>query len=274
MRARSFRGMTLAEMVVVIAISGIVAASVAVFIRQPVEGYVDAVRRAELTDFADTALRRMTRDLRTAVPNSVRVTTVAGISYVEFLQTRGGGRYRTEVASDGTGNPLTFSKPDDAFDVIGPMPALAAGDFIVIYNITSDPAISEGNAYSGNNRASYGSSAGATINLVPSFQFPFPSPGSRFQVVQHAVTYACNPATGELRRYWGYAISNTQLIAGDPRFAGATNALLASDVTDCSFLYTTSGAGQQTGIATMTLQIERSGEKVRLFQQAHVSNVP
>jgi len=43
------RGVTLIEMIVVIVITGIIGAAVAVFIRRPVESYVDAARRAELT---------------------------------------------------------------------------------------------------------------------------------------------------------------------------------------------------------------------------------
>src|SRR5262249_57485691 len=65
------RGVTLIEMIVVIAITGIIAAAVAMFIRRPVEGYIDAARRAELTDIADTALRPMTRDLRSPLPNTI-----------------------------------------------------------------------------------------------------------------------------------------------------------------------------------------------------------
>src|SRR4029079_1027107 len=118
------RGVTLIEMVIVIAITAAIASAVAVFMRRPVEGYVDAARRAELTDIADTALRRITRDLRRALPNSVRIaTTVSGAStvyYVEYLQTSGGGRYRSDVESDGiTGNPLNFTAIDTSFDVIG-----------------------------------------------------------------------------------------------------------------------------------------------------------
>src|SRR5882762_9279670 len=77
---RSERGVTLIEMVIVISITAIIAGAVSVFISRPVEGYADAARRAEMSDIADTALRRMTRDVRTAVPNSIRITTV-GSSY-------------------------------------------------------------------------------------------------------------------------------------------------------------------------------------------------
>ena len=73
MHPKSHRGFTLVEMIIVIVITGIIGGMVAMFIRMPVQGYVDSARRAEMTDIADTALRRIGRDLRTAVPNSVRV---------------------------------------------------------------------------------------------------------------------------------------------------------------------------------------------------------
>jgi len=71
---RNEGGFTLIEMVVVIVLTSIIAAVVAVFIKIPVQGYVDSARRAEMTDIADTALRRVGRDLRLALPNSVRIT--------------------------------------------------------------------------------------------------------------------------------------------------------------------------------------------------------
>ena len=52
------RGFTLVEMIVVIAITGILGAVVAVFIRRPVEGYIDTARRAELSDIAETVTTR------------------------------------------------------------------------------------------------------------------------------------------------------------------------------------------------------------------------
>jgi len=258
-------GVTLVEMIVVIAITGILAAAVAVFIRRPVEGYIDAARRAELSDIADTALRRITRDLRTALPNSIRVDATG--KYIEYLQTGGGGRYRAEVDSGGLGEPLNFSALDTLFDVIGPMPTMAAGDQIVIYNL--GPGTGSTDAYTGGNRTAFTSVAAPTVTIAAK-QFPFASPGKRFQVVQHPVTYACE--AGVLRRYWGYAIAPTQPVPP----AGGNNALLATNVNvaTCSFSYVTAGGAAWTGVAAVTLEISQSGESVRLFQQVHVNNVP
>ncbi len=268
------RGVTLIEMVIVIAITAIIAGAVAVFISRPVEGYGDAARRAEMTDIADTALRRITRDLRTALSNSIRTATVSGVVYLEFLQSSGGGRYRTEKDNGGGGNILDFTIADpDGFDVIGAMPTLAAGDSIVIYNLAASGTTA--NAYVGDNRAAVnvGASTATTIALTAAKQFPFPSPGKRFQVVQSSVTYACNPATGELRRYWGYGIVDPQPTPP----AGGSNALLATNIAPlngCSFTYVASGAAQRMGVVMLSLKIQQSLESIQLFQQVHVTNVP
>ncbi|MCC7484199.1 MAG: prepilin-type N-terminal cleavage/methylation domain-containing protein [Burkholderiales bacterium] len=260
------RGFSLVELIVVIAVTGVVAAAVAIFIRRPVEGYLDAARRAELSDIADTALRRMTRDLRAALPNSIRITASGTSIYLEYLQVSGGGRYRAEPDGVGAGDPLDFSAADGAFDVIGTLPAFAGGESIVVYNATASGATA--NAYAGDNRAAVSGTSASGINLSAPKLFPFASPGRRFQVVQYAVTYRCDTATGELRRYWDYGIASPQ--PAPP--ATPNNALLARHVNACSFSY--SPATQQLGVVALNLQVSRGGETVRLFQQVHVSNVP
>lgn len=261
-------GFTLVEMVVVIAVTAIISAAVAVFIKLPVQGYTDAARRAEMTDIADTALRRIGRDLRLALPNSVRVT---GGNTIEILLTRTGGRYRTE----GPGDVLDFSATDTSFQLLGPF-ATGTGQTIVpnadrvaIYNL----GVAGADAYAGDNTAliSGTSNAGPAISIAAK-KFPFESPGNRFQVIEGPVSYVCNG--GNLTRYWGYAIQPAQPTAAAlPGLAGVQQALLATNVASCAFDYNP-GVTARAGLIALTLVITESGESVRLYHEVHVSNVP
>lgn len=271
-------GVTLVELIVVIAITSIIGAVVAVFIRRPVEGYADAARRASLTDEADTALRRITRDLRLALPNSVRV--YGGNQFVEFIETSGGGRYRAEVASSGPpGNALDFSTVTlpKTFDVIGPaFTPPVTGRELVVYNLFSTGSTS--NAYHGDNRATITGQSGITLTITPTISFPFPetSPAKRFHIVTGPVTYGC--VSGQLRRYWGYPYSQNPPGGSAPP-GGAQSAVLASNVGECEFVYAAGALTERIGTVSIILQINSTSaggglERVRMFQQAQVSNVP
>lgn len=285
---KNARGFTLAEMVIVIVITGIIGAVVAVFIRAPVQGYVDMVARAELADEADTVVRRMSRDLRLALPNSIRVTTSATTVFLELLLTRTGGRYLDEEDGVAGGNILDFSNAADiSFRMVGPLPAGASqqiqvGDQLVIYNLGQGQADAYCTGTSCNNRAAItGIDAGTrTIALDANpFALQTPvilrSPGYRFQVVSTPVTYACNLTTGALTRYSGYGIQASQ--PSQPESAplsSATQGLLASGITVCNFNYATL-ANVRSALVGITLGMQRTGSgTVTLFHQVHVDNTP
>jgi len=63
---RCHRGVTLIEMVIVIAITAIIATGVAVFISRPFEGYIDAARRAELSRSIETAQQQVATNEQSA----------------------------------------------------------------------------------------------------------------------------------------------------------------------------------------------------------------
>ena len=109
--SRRQHGFTLMEAIMVIVITGILAGIVAVFITSPVKGYMDTVRRAELTDALDASLRHLEREVHLALPNSVRVNTTgnAAYNYIEFILTTAGGRYRDAADGSTGGLPLVFS---------------------------------------------------------------------------------------------------------------------------------------------------------------------
>lgn len=253
-------GFTLVEAVMVITITGIIATVVATFIRAPIQGYFDAARRAELTDVADTSIRRIARDLRLALPNSVRLT--GGNQVIEFLQVRTGGRYRAELGAVGD-DILDFSLADTSFNILGPVVTFVAGDQLVVYNL----GIPGADAYAGNNISAITGIAGNNVTINAK-QFPFASPGNRFQIVDTPVTYVCDSAARTLTRYWGYPITVAQ--SNPP--AGGNNALLATSVT-CNFSYAP-GVTARSGLVSMQLATALGGESVNLYHEVHVSNVP
>jgi MSHA biogenesis protein MshO len=66
-------------MIIVISITAIVASITAVFLRAPLQSYQDVQRRASISDTADTAFGFLKRDLQTALPNSVRVSSAGSV---------------------------------------------------------------------------------------------------------------------------------------------------------------------------------------------------
>src|SRR6266481_8311325 len=291
------RGFTLVEIIIVIVITGILGGIVAIFIKAPIQQYFDVSRRSDMTDIADTALRRIGRDLRLALPNSVRISgSVSGnnsgsctgseICYLEFLPTSVGGRYR--VAGGGTncpgspsGEALDFTVADGCFGVLGGMPTgfttFAPGDTdkVAIYNL----GINGANAYAGDNTAAVKTSTSNAniINLTAGKLFPFESPSARFDIINQPVSYVCNPTLGTLTRVSGYSITPTQPTTTFP--AGNQQNLLAKNLTNCSFTYDASVVAQRSGLVTMSLSITEanpssSSEKVTLYNSVHVSNLP
>ncbi len=277
MRSRQTQtGFTLVEMVMVIVLMGIVGSMVAVFMRSPVEAYFSGSRRAALTDAADTTVRRIARDLRKALPNSVRMCP-AGTNGVEFIPTKTGGRYRT----NGTG-ALTFSAAVTGFNMLGDNTnfagasittdqKVAVGDLVVIYNL----GITGSDAYAANNSSAVTGVGAAASNEVPltinSKLFPLASGGNRFHVVPAAeqmVSYVCSGSN--LMR----TVTNPATAAAS---CPATGAVIASRV-NCagsSFSYVSSDL-QRNGLVRMVLsmQDETGVESISLQHEVHVDNTP
>ncbi|MDO9048123.1 MAG: type II secretion system protein [Methylobacter sp.] len=292
-------GFTLIELIMVMVITGIIAGVVAMFIRTPVDQYMDIARRAEMTDIADTALRRMSRDIRTAVPNSVRLPIPAGSTYIEFLPTKAGGRYRAGPVPAGAaqcgGTPaqdiLDFTIADTCFEILGPAITFATGDQIVIGSTQSngnppyqDPtAAACGIAATSTciRRPVPAGGAGVQQKVVMTSAYALPPfaalPSRRFEVVpgdQQAVTYACEnvggiiDGTGTLTRYWVYGFNAAQVA---PPLAGSS-ALLAHRISACSIVYNMSNP--RNALVAITLTITRGGESISLYQEIHVNNAP
>jgi MSHA biogenesis protein MshO len=258
------RGFTLVELIITMVLVGIVGGMISTVVSAPIKQYFDAQRRAQLSNAADVALRSLARDVRSALPNSIRVKSSGSVSYLEFMGTVGGGRYRARSASSGVSDALDFTATDTGFDVLGVMPTIPGGASIVIMNMGAGTGA---DAYAGNNIVAISSSGGGKINFLP-FLFPFESPSARFFVVTGPVTYACDTSTGRLTRYAGYAPGTTQ---PTPPSGGVASVVIDS-VSACTINY--DAASGRTGIVTVSLSVSSADESIRLFNQIAVRNTP
>lgn len=283
------RGFTLVELILVMVITGIVAAVLVVFVRPALDSYLAQRRRAELQGAAMAALQAMVRDVRAALPNSIRTPSD---QCIELIPTVGGGRYRqgpdtlndaSACASDGS-NCAAFVDTGTStarFDVLGAISGRAApGDSVVIGNQNGDEA------YAGSNRAaiaSLGAPPNAAfgtqrVSLNAARQFPTGYAGARFFVVGQAepsVFLHCQGAgvdangdgTGTLYRKVG------PFSAAYPTSCPSGGEVLATQLADCSLLYDRRSLSE-FGLLSLRIELARGGERLALQQGAMVSNIP
>jgi MSHA biogenesis protein MshO len=264
----------------------------------PMEGYRAVNRRATLVDAGESALHRMARDVRRAVPNTLRVS--GGGLAIEFLHTLDGGRYRAKPGTNpdapfenhsASSDRLTFGS-DSQFNALGRLNsdnftygvALPSGTRLTVYPVSSaliyshaendtDPGLI---TPSNTTITITDDTDEDQITLSSSYKFLFASPQSRFYVMDTPVSFICDLTGGvnTLTRYDGYSIAASQ--PTDPTVAplnAASSALITDHLTDCTFTYQ-AGATQRAGLVTIDLQVSEAGEQIRLLHQVHVSNVP
>jgi MSHA biogenesis protein MshO len=279
------RGFTLIELVITIAVGSVVVAFMALFIVMPMNAYTTQTQQAALVDAADSALRFMARDLRSALPNSVRITTSGTVTALELLATADGARYQDGGPLSNPALVLDFTTADTAFATTVPftqlsLPWSSSSYYLSIYNV----GVPGANAYQMANvitppGTAITISAGAAANqdlvtLSPGFQFAFGSPGKRVYLVSGPVSYLCDTGAATLTRYSGYTIASAQpTSAAALSAAGATGALVAGNVGSCQFTLT-SGTAQRNALATLTLQLAQNGQFVQLLNEVQVVNSP
>ncbi|NOQ93960.1 MAG: prepilin-type N-terminal cleavage/methylation domain-containing protein [Methylophaga sp.] len=265
-------GFTLTELIITIVLGGIVAAMTTSILTLPINAYIDNARRATLTDVAESALKRMQRDIRRALPNSIRIS--ADRQTLELIHTVAGGRYRSSYALDGTGDILDFTQNDTSVDVLGTIQNLdevnLGSDRVVIYPLSTEGS----NAYAGDNTSILNSVTTANHLNFAAKTFPRTSPQQRFFIIDSPITYHCDlSATAEkdkvLLRYDGYNINTTQ-----PTPPSSGSAMQANYLASCSFSYH-SGSSTRSALVTLEMVVtDEAGESIRLVHQVHVDNQP
>lgn len=263
------RGFTLIELIMVIVIMGVIGGMVSVFMKSPIDAYFASARRAALTDTADTAVRRMARDIRKALPNSIRQVND---QCIEFIPTKTGGRYRVAELVAGDNKSLNFSAADTTFNMLGSNSSLptdqqiVASDIIAVYNL----GITGSDAYAGDNTSVVSAVVDGTETAITmaSKQFPLASGSNRFHVIpgsETIVSYVCSGSNLYRNSSYSYASSCST--------AGSKLTILATNVSNCSFVYNGSDL-QRNALVQLTLKFTDGGETVSLYHEVNINNTP
>ncbi|MBE7374788.1 PilW family protein [Pseudomonas lopnurensis] len=288
-------GFTLVELIMVIALAGIVVVLVGTALNRPMKAFMDQRSRAELTDQAAIVLDRITRDIRLAVPNSVRVPDSRTLDLIPIVAA---GRYRANVTDAGTTG--RYDPPYCEAGEICRIPMLGPVDtegndtphYLIIYNTGS----AGNDAWQANTapvRASIspkvftwqvgGWSENGTLvgngvltgdfSEEAAFRFASASPQHRFYLASEAVRYTCSGtdnSVGQLvRRSYPRIRSNLSENIDD-----FTQGQLTPHVmTQCSFTYDP-GTLTRNGLVSISLQLTQNDESVTLYRQVQVSNAP
>lgn len=256
-------GFTLVELVMVIALAGVVAVLISTVMSRPMQGFVDQSRRAELVDKASMALNRMARDVRLAVPNSL----TAGPLQLRMLSIAAAGRYRANqpVAGGPRVDPpqCTQLGANCSIDILSPITPAADNTphWLIIYNTD----VSELGAVVSPSVISpkvFTWAAGSLSAALQNFRFKYASPQHRFYLAREVVGYRCD-GNGRLWRSVSTSLDGS----------GAVETLMVDSVSACAFSYNP-GTSTRGGLVTLHLALTEDGETITLLQQVHVDNAP
>jgi len=256
---RGSQGFTLIELIAVIVMISILATLGVQFVASVLENYNRSIDRGKLISHGRQALERMTRQLRVAVPNSVRITNTN--QCVEFLPIAGGGNYIGELP-DADNNAAGQSTLDSG----GYQVTFGTARYVYVGALTA-AEIYSGSAVSTAIAAAEDHSD-ATLTLAAAHQFLRNSVSNRFFLSDNPAAFCISG--GELRYFSGY--STPTATTGVPSGAGS---LMAEGVGSNGTPFTVSlGTEDRNSVLALRLTFSRNGETVALNQEILVRNVP
>jgi MSHA biogenesis protein MshO len=254
------QGFTLIELIFVMVILGLVGAIGSSFLVDTMDMYQRTANRVNLMQKGRVSVEQMSRYLRSAVPNSVRVSSTG--KCLEFVPVVAGGYYINPLPDSENGGTATSSV------VIAPLnfTGLAATQFIVAPLSSSDIYTSS----SPSARASVSSVTATSIALTGTKIFSRNSTVHRYYLAANPLRFCL--VSGSLYRYSSYGFLTAALDDTSP--GGSADLMLNLLNHSASSFSLSAGSEQRNTSIGIVLSLSAGTETVVLRHQVLVRNVP
>jgi MSHA biogenesis protein MshO len=281
-------GFTLIELIAVTVIIGVLATATTQYITFGTQVYIQSSERQQVLSQSRFLVERLTREIRTAVPNSVRVSN--NNACIEFTPIKASGAYRTDASA--ILPPISPNSSSGQIEVISwdrNNERYVAGDRMYIY-ATSDADIYKPTNEENDNFAIIDSVAGTSPNLTINLEqigtdddvFQDESPITRYFTADHSVNYCFIANSGKYDVY-RFELSNfaeaqvapstsvsVLLLGGVLMVEGLTNNIAL----EAPFEYTQI-AQTKNSVVSLYLEFEANqSENMFYNQEVHIPNVP
>jgi len=263
-------GFTLMELIIVIIIMGVMAVGIAGFIKLSTQTYLNVTERDELLANARFSVERLNREIRNALPNSMRTLSNGTTNCLEFVPIIASTVYtEIPVAPEPVANTLAVIpfKISDSVDYN----CNDCGDVVMVYPLDDSDVYQVHNDTAGKafEIENYPATDSSEIELKQTAVFTEDSPTNRAYIFNSPVSYCLNGGT--LRRYVGYDFLAVQSL---PPLTGS-NSLMAENLDFASSSFTLVPASlKRNAVVQIKLNFTRDGEQVVFDNAIHINNIP
>ncbi|MEZ9197375.1 PilW family protein [Shewanella sp. 10N.286.54.B9] len=276
---RNTRGFTLVEMVTVIIILGILVLGVSSFLIFGTRIFIDSTSVEQVMSQSRFAIERMTRDMRNAVPNSIRVRS-SGNDWqcVEMMPIASSASYILAPVA-----PLPAANSATVMQASNSAP-LTKDQQLLIYPLKPADVYTSANGTTGKlfsiKEITNSAVTNATnVEFDNTVQFTEMSPRQRYFGVTGAVSYCFEKVTddlAQLNRYAGYGFNNptTQPAPASMGTAVLMAENIANTIAVNNPMTYTPGTLQNNAMVHLNPLFDVQGQTLQYHHQVQVINVP
>lgn len=261
---RRVSGFTLIELITVIIVLAITSTIGAGFVVDVVDQYQKAQVRSTLVRRGSVVMEQLSRQLRMAVPNSVRISPTSDC--VEYMPLLGGSFYTDAVSDAENGMAAVSAVSTVSFSLNGETP-----EHVLIAPMSASEIYTLSTTASRVTAGSWGSEPYSTVIFSSAHQFHRNSLNRRLLVAGDPKRFCISGQ--QLVRYEGYGLNTAAISNAIP--SGASTVLMATEVDAVGTAFALSvGSENRNAALTIALAFSDQTESIILDSQVFIRNVP